>query len=81
MGQNIVDTILLDSTVLIDLSRENEEAIGFIDTLRKNDQETAISVISSITFLGPRSTIIGPYLTTCDIVYGSQSDAMLTCVH
>jgi len=43
--------ILLDSTVLIDLSRGNEDAIGFIDTLRKNNQEAAISTISSMEII------------------------------
>jgi len=56
MGQNIVGRILLDSTVLIDLSRGNEEAIDFeaidfIDTVRKNNQETAISIISSMELI------------------------------
>ncbi len=41
----------MDSTVLIDLSRENNEAIEFIDTLRKNNQEIAISVISSMELI------------------------------
>jgi hypothetical protein len=43
--------ILLDSTVLIDLSRGNEDAIDFIDTLRKNNQEAAISTISSMEII------------------------------
>ena len=43
--------ILLDSTVLIDLSRGNEDAIYFIDTLRKNNQEAAISIISSMELI------------------------------
>lgn len=51
MGQNIVDMILLDSTVLIDLTRENEEAINFIDTVRKSNHETAISIISSMELI------------------------------
>jgi len=51
MGQNSVGMILLDSTVLIDLSRGNEDAIGFIDTLRENDQGIAISIISSMELI------------------------------
>ena len=51
MGQNIVGMILLDSTVLVDLSRGNEDAIDFVDSLRKNDQEIAISIISSMELI------------------------------
>ena len=41
----------MDSTVLIDLSRGNKEAIDFIDSLRKNKQEIAISIISSMELI------------------------------
>ena len=40
--------ILADSTILIDLSRGNEEAILFCDDARKKGQNIAISVMSSM---------------------------------
>ena len=40
--------ILADSTILIDLSRGNEEAILFCDDARKKGQNIAISVMSSL---------------------------------
>jgi predicted nucleic acid-binding protein len=40
--------ILADSTILIDLSRGNEETILFCDDERKNGQDIAISVMSSM---------------------------------
>ena len=43
--------ILADSTILIDLSRANEEAILFCDDERKNWQKIAISVMSSMELL------------------------------
>lgn len=43
--------ILADSTILIDLSRGNEEAILFCDDERKNGQNIAISVISSMELI------------------------------
>jgi len=43
--------ILADSTILIDLSRGNEEAILFCDDKRKNGQDIAISVISSMELI------------------------------
>lgn len=43
--------ILADSTILIDLSRGNEEAILFCDDERKNGREIAISVISSMELI------------------------------
>ena len=51
MEQNIVDRPLLDSPVLIDLSRGHEEAIDYIDSVRKNEQETTISIISSMELI------------------------------
>ena len=51
MGQNIVDRLLLDSTVLIDLSRRHKEAIDYIDSVRKYDKKTAISIISSMELI------------------------------
>ena len=51
MGQNIADRLLLDSTVLIDLSRRRKEAIDYIDSVRKNDHEPAISMISSMELI------------------------------
>ena len=51
MGQNIVYRLLLDSTVLIDVSRGHEEATDYVDSLRKNDRETAISIISSMELI------------------------------
>lgn len=51
MEQDIVSGILLDSTVLIDLSRGNSDAIELIDTLRKDNQEIAISIISSMELI------------------------------
>ena len=43
--------ILADSTILIDLSRGNEEAILFCDDERKNGQKIAISVMSSMELI------------------------------
>jgi Predicted nucleic acid-binding protein, contains PIN domain len=43
--------ILADSTILIDLSRGNEEAILFCDDERKNEQKIAISVMSSMELI------------------------------
>ncbi|MGR3319669.1 MAG: type II toxin-antitoxin system VapC family toxin [Candidatus Anammoxibacter sp.] len=52
MGQKIiVDKILLDSTILIDLSRANGKAIDFIDTVKKKNQEIAVSIISSMELI------------------------------
>ena len=43
--------ILADSTIFIDLSRGNEEAILFCDDERKNGQKIAISVMSSMELI------------------------------
>jgi predicted nucleic acid-binding protein len=43
--------ILADSTILIDLSRGNEEAILYCDDERKNGQKIAISVMSSMELI------------------------------
>ena len=43
--------ILADSTILIDLSRGNEEAILFCDDARKKGQNIAISVMSSMELI------------------------------
>ena len=43
--------ILADSTILIDLSRGNEETILFCDDERKNGQDIAISVMSSMELI------------------------------
>ncbi len=43
--------ILVDSTILIDLSRGYEEAILFCDDERKNGQKIAISVMSSMELI------------------------------
>jgi predicted nucleic acid-binding protein len=43
--------ILADSTILIDLSRGNEDAILFCDHERKTGQKIAISVMSSMELL------------------------------
>lgn len=43
--------ILADSTILIDLSRGNEEAILYCDDERRNGQKIAISVISSMEII------------------------------
>ncbi len=46
-----IGSILLDSTVLIDISRGDEKVIYFIDTARKNNQSVAISIISSMELI------------------------------
>jgi predicted nucleic acid-binding protein len=51
MEHSITGRILLDSTVLIDLSRGIEEAIDFMDSLDGNTQETTISIISSMELI------------------------------
>jgi predicted nucleic acid-binding protein len=51
MGHSITGRTLLDSTVLIDLSRGIEEAIDYMDSLNGNTQETAISIISSMELI------------------------------
>lgn len=51
MEQNKTGSILLDSTVLIDISRGDEKVIYFIDTARKNDQNVVISIISSMELI------------------------------
>jgi len=43
--------MLADSTILIDLSRGNEEAILFCDDVRKNGRRIAISVMSSMELI------------------------------
>lgn len=43
--------ILADSTILIDLSRGNEEAILFCDDAREKGQNIAISVMSSMELI------------------------------
>lgn len=43
--------VLADSTILIDLSRGNEEAILFCDQERKKGQRMGISIISSMELI------------------------------
>ena len=43
--------VLLDSTILIDFSRGNEDAINFLETSKKNKDEVAISIISSMELI------------------------------
>jgi hypothetical protein len=51
MGQKSVEMILADSTILIDLSRGNEEAILFCDNERRRGGGIAISIISSMELI------------------------------
>jgi len=50
MEQNL-NRILLDSTVLIDIARGNTNAIDFVNSLEENNQEIAISIISSMELI------------------------------
>jgi len=47
----MTNSLLLDTTVLIDLSRRNEQAADFIEQHRSNGYLLAISVISAMEFI------------------------------
>ncbi len=51
MEVNSISRILVDSTILIDFSRGNEEAVEFLDHARINNEEMSISVISSMELI------------------------------
>lgn len=51
MEVNSISKILVDSTILIDFSRGNEEAVEFLDHARINNDEMSISVISSMELI------------------------------
>ena len=51
MEVNTITRILIDSTILIDFSRGNKEALEFLDHAMKNNEEMAISVISSMELI------------------------------
>jgi len=51
MGTNSINRFLIDSTVLIDLSRGNGNAIDFIDGAAKDLRGIAVSVISSMELI------------------------------